>query len=124
MLISERSSSVDMDMGSTVGVCLLQDGNTSTTGRSAECSAALQSKHATSMKVKQLNIVKERYGPRKLQRPEKWRPETETVVTVYHFSASASVPSPVKTFPLNDWAASINTDIPGETCKEGHDTLA
>lgn len=47
----ERSSLREVDTGNTVGVCILQEGNTNSAGRSAECSAALQSKHATSIKV-------------------------------------------------------------------------
>lgn len=47
----ERSSSVDLDMGRTVGVCVLQDGNTNTTGRPTERSAALHSKQATFKKA-------------------------------------------------------------------------
>lgn len=50
VLMPERSSSTDVDMGRMVGVCILQEGNTNTAGRSTECSAALQNIHATSIK--------------------------------------------------------------------------
>lgn len=35
----------------------------------------------------------------------------------YHFSASPSVSRPVNTSPLNDFAASVNSDTPGKTEK-------